>query len=367
MNRRALALLLCVTLGAGGCAGKAAPTPATGAQAAAPAQTSAPGRGAGAAAAPAAAAAAGQAAVPPAGAAAAPATAAPQPIPGPIYLLGDQAGGFWPAPVLVAVPDEPLARPQFGVAGAPLVVEALAEGEITRWWTFINGARARIGPVRSARIYAVAMARAYGIPLAHAGGNTDALAELQRPGHKDLDEIYGAGAFFFRTSDRRMPHNLFTSTDLLDRGIRARGYAWAPVPTTPRAPAPGAPTGPIRRVDVQWHPLNRIAWLWEEDGYRRYTGGQPHPLADAPALKAASLIFLRVGGRYRNQEDGWVLDLEQGGPAAVVAGGTRWDGTWAFGPGGFRLLPAGGSAPPLPAGTAWVHLLTDWSAFTVQP
>lgn len=282
---------------------------------------------------------------------------------GPLYLLAEEKG-IWPVPFVVSVSNDPFARPQFGVAKAPAVIEALSEGEVTRWWTFINAPTARIGPIRSARIYAAHIAHRYGAPIAHAGANTDALAWLA--GYdKDFDEIYNTGDAFFRTADKRPPHNLYTTTDLLQRTSEQRNLPLKAVPATARTDWPLPTSGFITQVDITWHTLNKTAWTWENGAYRRYTDGKPHEVADADGLFAANLVFLAVQGNYRGAEDGWTLDLDKGGKATVISGGVQWEGTWEFGQGGFRLNPRE-PVLPLRPGKVWVHLLTSWSSFTVK-
>ncbi|HHY95792.1 MAG TPA: DUF3048 domain-containing protein [Firmicutes bacterium] len=73
-----------------------------------------------------------------------------------------------------------------------MVYEAVAEGGITRFLAvFHRHAAAKIGPVRSARIYFVEIAKAYAAPLAHCGDNADALEMIRKDrSFPDMDEIY---------------------------------------------------------------------------------------------------------------------------------------------------------------------------------
>lgn len=297
----------------------------------------------------------------------------PEPVPptltrDPVYPLAPSPNALWAGPVSVVVENSPSARPQAGLAEADLVVETLTEAEITRFFALYWSAPAgKIGPVRSARQGFVDMADAYNTPFAHSGGSAEALAMLQAAwGPRNLDEIYTAGGYFYRTADREPPHNLYTNTDLLGQAIVDRGIQMTTVPTTERSAA--VPTvGEHTVVDIDWHRLNHARWVWEEGRYVRYTDGALHVDEDGSPLTAANLLFLEVGGVNRGIELGWTLYLWDGGPATVLVAGHRYEGTWRLEPGGFVLYPPeGGELPLLAPGPTWAHLITAESDFTIE-
>jgi hypothetical protein len=286
---------------------------------------------------------------------------------GPIYLLATPLHPIMPGPVLVSVENSPQARPQSGYAEADLVVEALAEAEISRTLAFYWSKPApKIGPVRSARTAFVSLANAYGAPFGHAGGNDDALLMIRQTATKSLDEILGkATAFFWRSADRSAPHNLYTSTDLMKAGAAAKGYQTVPVPTSVRQAAPFPTTGGVTRVDLVWHRLHKLFWVWDGSTYRRTEQEGPHRDDQGNLLQAPNLVFLQVGGETYSSEASWTLYMDKGGKATVIAGGQLWEGSWKLGPGGLVLEPTSGEVPPFVPGAVWVHMVTDHSAFTL--
>lgn len=293
------------------------------------------------------------------------------PISGPIYLLDKPAQPLWDGPASVVIENSPQARPQSGYLEADLVVEGLSESEITRTLAFFwSKPAAKIGPVRSARTWLVSMADAYHAPFAHSGGNNDALAILRQSwGPSNLDEIYTAGGYFYRSSDREPPHNLYINTDLLGRAVTERKIGMKPVPTTPRAPAAAPPAAAdlVKRVDVSWHKLHSLSWTWDGKQYTRQEDGTtPHTVASGEVIATTNLVILNVEGENHGWEDGWTLAMNKGGKATVISGGTAWEGTWKLGDGGFALQPAtGAKVAPLLPGPVWVQLITDESAFTL--
>jgi len=299
----------------------------------------------------------------------------PEPEPGPLFttepvwLLHAPQDPVWGGPVSVVVENSPMSRPQAGLQEADLVIELLAESEITRFLAlFWSQEPDRIGPVRSARTATVAIADAYDAPYVHVGGSTSALAVLQTEwGPSDIDEISGGGGAFYRWSEREMPHNVYTTVDLLRAELERRGRTLEPVPTTPRSgvvPGAGAEAGPT--VVVDWHPIHQVTWEWVGDRYVRTDDGEPHLLEDGEQIWATNLVFLEVEGINEGPYLGWTLYLDAGGRATVLAGAERWEGIWALEEGGgFVVTPSGGEVPLLAPGSTWVHLITHESEFTI--
>lgn len=118
-------------------------------------------------------------------------------------------------PLGVMVENMSTIRPQSGLSKACIVVEALAEGGITRFLVIFNHRDAKsIGPVRSARPYYVAVAKGFNAVYAHVGGSTVGLQKIKEYAIDDLDQFKFASAYW-RQSGRRAPHNFFTSTKKL--------------------------------------------------------------------------------------------------------------------------------------------------------
>lgn len=113
------------------------------------------------------------------------------------------------------------ARPQSALGLADIVYEIAVETySITRFLAiFASNHPEKIGPVRSARIPFVRMVQEWNIPFAHFGsaetGKGDALSLLQsvKPpirfdGHKGINN-----EFYFRSTDRKAPHNAYFNSE----------------------------------------------------------------------------------------------------------------------------------------------------------
>jgi len=200
-----------------------------------------------------------------------------------------------PGTLLVMIDNHPAARPQSGLDKADLVYEAEAEGGLTRFLAvFYSREAPRIGPVRSARLYFAEIARAYNAPFAHAGGNFDVLAAIPRLGIKDLDEIYNASSSFWRSRERKMPHNLYTSTALLWEGARAKGFQPEPLAELPAGEMEGGE--PVEELSITYERVKgyryTASYRYANGVYRRYINGEPHLTDDGTHLEADNVAVL---------------------------------------------------------------------------
>ncbi len=119
-------------------------------------------------------------------------------------------------PVGIMIENSTDARPQSGLSNAEMVFEATAEGGITRFLAVYQcqSAVKEIGPVRSARIYYVDWAKGLDALYAHVGGSPDGLEEIDSLNVADLNQ-FALGNYFWRTSSRVAPHNVYTTLEKL--------------------------------------------------------------------------------------------------------------------------------------------------------
>lgn len=126
--------------------------------------------------------------------------------------------------IAVVIENYPDARPQSGYNEADVVYETLAEGGITRTMAIFQSQDSNeIGPVRSARPGFVQWAMEYGALFAHVGGSDEALALIGQIGISDLNQFYN-GNYFWRSTDRYAPHNVYTTTAKLYQAATANKY-----------------------------------------------------------------------------------------------------------------------------------------------
>lgn len=128
-------------------------------------------------------------------------------------------------PLAVMMSNDKEALPQYGVNRAGVVYEAPVEGGMNRYMSLIEDYDNldRIGSVRSCRTYYTYFAREFDAIYAHYGQSTFA-----KPYLDNVDNINGLDGIgttaYFRSSDRKKPHNAYTSGERIHKSIKTLGY-----------------------------------------------------------------------------------------------------------------------------------------------
>jgi hypothetical protein len=259
----------------------------------------------------------------------------------------------------------PDARPQSGLQNAGVVYEALAEGGITRFQAFFqDDVPPTIGPVRSLRPYYITWGLEFNSPVAHAGGSADALNEVGPLGMKDLNALSAASSGFYRSTDRKAPHNLYTTSDKLEALLARFNFNQPPnFPASPRkadSPAAKAPH-PSIHMDFSYAGY-QVDYKYDAstNDYARNLGGVPHidrntgkqihvkniVVEMASVTVADSYGHMNIASVGRG--NGWVL---RDGDAIPI--------TWIKDSNTARtkLVDAAGKEVPLNAGNTWYEVV----------
>ena len=130
-------------------------------------------------------------------------------------ITAAQAAG---RPIAVMMPTDKIAQPSYGIGNAKILYEIMEEGEISRQMAIIDDWQglAKIGNIRSCRLYYIPEAMEWDPILVHFGGVVYMKDKITAP---DVDNLsgtseYGVGGaapgsvYFFRTTDRKAPHKL---------------------------------------------------------------------------------------------------------------------------------------------------------------
>jgi hypothetical protein len=294
------------------------------------------------------------------------------------------------AAIAVKVENLPAARPQWGLDQADIVFEEPVEGGITRFIAVYQCQGAsRIEPVRSARLVDAQILEPLGkILFAYSGAIQPVIQEVDSP--TSLLEDVGAdtsGQAYWRDPTRVEPHNLATSTKLLQQAAAAKGYPEPP----PKAifnygtlPAGGKPVI-AAHVD---YPLDITSWTWSSKSHRwlrSYAcppGEQqvctpedngPAMLGGGEQISAANVVVMHVfmyptqyvedaTGAHENE-----LTLTGTGPAWVFRDGEEFVGRWVrpalTDPATFEEQD--GTKLTLAPGNTWEELVPDGQGVTV--
>ncbi|RGZ01490.1 DUF3048 domain-containing protein [Clostridium sp. AM58-1XD] len=205
-------------------------------------------------------------------------------------------------PIAVMISNDKESMPSYGINRAGVIYEAPVEGGMVRYMALIEDYDdlERIGSVRSARTYYIYFAREFNAILTHCGQSTFAKPYLKYV--DDINALEGAGgAAFYRSKDKRSPHNAYTSFKLVQTAADNLGFSQdydEDYAGHYRFAKPDSPTilTQDNAVDAYkiypGYQLNNPYFLYDEnDGlYHRYQYGAVHSGDEGP-LTAKNIII----------------------------------------------------------------------------
>ena len=273
-------------------------------------------------------------------------------------------------PIAVMIENLVDIRPQSGLSAAGVVYEALVEGGITRFMAVYatTDSIAKIGPVRSARHYFVDWAEEYGGIYAYVGGSPQALGVTDSSAYiTDLNQFYNA-AYYYRDDQISAPHNLFSSSELLNYALRDltldtqpgdyQPYLFKTDP--PKTDWPSAVTA----LQISYSSADyAVEWHYDPttNSYLRWNGGETHLDANTNTqLTARNIIVQRVETTVLEAATGQLDMVTRGeGDALLFQDGEVKVGKWSKPERGQRTLfmDADGGAWQFNTGSTWIEIV----------
>ncbi|USN97127.1 MAG: DUF3048 domain-containing protein [Candidatus Nomurabacteria bacterium] len=224
------------------------------------------------------------------------------------------------------------ARPQSGLNQAGIVYEAIAEGGITRFATiYQENTPDEIGPVRSLRPYFLDWLRPYGPTVVHVGGSKRALSLVRDGTWKDMDQ-FANGKSFWRSKDRKAPHNVYTKFENIDKFNDLKGYKLEQFPTFARKDdqKASAPTTTEVKLNISSKLYNSVfVYNPINNSYLRSQGGAPHLDKSGTQIEPKVVVALIIPSKIV-QEDGsrYSYATIGSGEAVVFQDGIATPATW---------------------------------------
>ncbi|MFS1514210.1 DUF3048 domain-containing protein [Chengkuizengella sp. SCS-71B] len=275
-------------------------------------------------------------------------------------------------PVMVMVENSPLARPQSGLHLADIVYEILAEGEITRFVSvFQSESPEIIGPVRSIRPYFVEIGDGLDALIVHAGWSQEAMNMISGRGLPNFDEVYGDGAYYWRSDDRRPPHNLYTNTELIRNGAANKGYreTWTDVELTFADVETILDGDPANQVEIPYLLGYKVNYEFneEENVYYRYMQGEAHKDRETDEQLIANNILIAEANHYVLDNVGRRdVDVHGPGTGYILQAGKVKSITWEYVHGIIRAFDENQQEIPLLSGKTWIHIVPVGSEIKIQ-
>lgn len=275
-------------------------------------------------------------------------------------------------PIVVMINNFAAARPQSGLTNADAIWEVLAEGGITRLIAVFQSTDAltdSIGPIRSIRPYLIDIGDSYGAVLAHAGASNDGYDVLQHQGKPYLDEISNAGSYFWRSKERKAPHNLYSSLEKLRMGAEKKKYSLdKQVPPYTFAEAGSAEAGvPASDITISFLLKNySVGYVYDSESglYKRSIGGKPHmDMNNNEQLAGTNLVVLGADHRTLDNEGRLEVDLTSGGSAILFQKGKAIEAEWVRAPDGMIRIVKNGTELPFVPGKTFFHIVPNKPTF----
>lgn len=272
-------------------------------------------------------------------------------------------------PVAVMLDNHAGARPQAGLKDAEIVIEALAEGNITRYMAFFfEGMPESVGPIRSARPYFLDRGMEYNAIYVHVGGSPKALSDIKKMKIADLDGLNSSRKVFFRKSHKKTPHNLYSSLKILRDEASNRKYNQSPTFTDEiYADVDAIPEGgaaaefiklPYRKTDGGY--VVSYSYFSDLKVYQRYVNGKVHvDEIGNLALTTKNILVQYVPTKVVDSAGRLDLELVGSGDGWWLTDGVKvpinWEKDSRTGYTTYRTLE--GSVIELNPGNVWIQII----------
>lgn len=258
-------------------------------------------------------------------------------------------------PINVIIENLPASRSQMrGLNEAGIVIEALAEGGITRFLAiFDSNADKKIGPVRSARPYFVNWAAEFGGAFVHAGGSEAGLAELAASDLLNFDED---GTMVYRDFQFLAPHNLFVNLADIRKKVPENNALASRFDFSGKIPATAID---VRKFSIDFSlPSYLVDYTYDAvDGkYDRRLGGVTHK-ENGVAIRPSNVIIQFT--EYYPIDDAGRLELKTTGEntAWYFSEGKFWRGIWRKTDGETKFFDNFGKPVSLNPGQTFIEIL----------
>jgi hypothetical protein len=290
---------------------------------------------------------------------------APQPVAVKYYspLTGEQVAdeaATKEAVTGVMIENSPDARPQSGLKNSGVVFEAIAEGGITRFLVLYQQEKPQlIGPVRSVRLYDLDWLAPFNASIAHVGGSAAALTEVRNGNYRDIDEFFN-GNYYWRSTDRYAPHNVYTSFAKLDALNASKGYTTSTFTGFSRVDGKPSDTPNATNINIVISSsLYNSSYTYDKatNTYIRSQAGAPHLDREDGQIAPSVVIAMRVDEKTV-LEDGYreSITTTGSGDAVIFQNGTAVNAIWhkASKTNQVSFTDVAGTIIPLIRGQTWI-------------
>lgn len=234
----------------------------------------------------------------------------------------EKTAGYEPVYGVVLDNSSP-ARPQSGLSEASMIYEFEVEGKMTRYLALFSVFPVKVGPIRSARTHSIQLALENKVHYIYASGSQDVRETIAAtPGFKNTNALFGGSAAFYRSSDRKAPHNLYVNLASLGKESPSSVILIRPA-FLEREGQPGS------AVSLEYNSFTKIKYSYRPGArdYLRYLNGQVHRDASGKEITARNII-IQYAPHYIDPQGRPTPNLIGSGTIEFYSMGQRFDGTW---------------------------------------
>ncbi|MEC9489930.1 MAG: DUF3048 domain-containing protein [Halanaerobiales bacterium] len=275
---------------------------------------------------------------------------------------------YYKRAVAVSIENAPAARPQSGLGEAEIVYEFMLEGGITRflaiYWPKVPQ---KIGPIRSARPALIETAQSYDALFLHAGASPDGFELLQAGRVLHLDQIYQS-QYFWRSSKRRAPHNLYSGEEPLNNYLDNLSEKEYPEQFNFLTAAVVSDFKKAENISIDYWGSYEVLYEYNslENNYLRFLNSKdnPHLLENGEQLKAKNIIIQHVRTSTKDSQGRQDIDLESGGKMQLFRDGLVIEGSWDNNKGDITYFNAAGEQIKINPGQTWIQVVPNGTEIT---
>ena len=282
----------------------------------------------------------------------------------------DPAAADRPA-IIVKIDNAPGARPQTGMSKADIVYE-----ENVEMWTrfaavFHSQGSDPVGPIRSGRTQDINLGTSLDHPLlVWSGGNNTVTSLINKSELVNMSvSAAGPNGGYYRSTDKKAPHNLFTKLSniwALDEGRGGR----PPAQFEYLAKNTTFTGEPMSGVKLKMDGAMKASWTWDATTgtYLRNHEDKPHLEADGTRVSTNNVVVI-VCDYKTSVADSRSPEAQTTGSGVVwvFSNGQYLEGEWsrADNRSPWVLKAADGSPIALTPGRTWVELIREGQAAVV--
>lgn len=233
------------------------------------------------------------------------------------------------------------ALPQYGLSNADVLYECLVEGGLTRLMGVFEDYNdaPKYGSVRSCRLYYAHLAREYDAIYAHYGQADIAKSYLNSDAIDNLNGLDGTveSLMYYRSTDRRAPHNVFATPEGITAAIEKKGYrteyadGYTGHFTFSDGEEPVKLNGKPAAVMQTTYPNSKTWFVYDSESglYKRFHYKKEHIDGETgEQLAFTNVIFQIIPGRVIDKKGRMEFDTVGNGTGMYFTGGEYADITW---------------------------------------